>query len=314
MKHKYGYTKDGKVFRHAFLHHEEIQIGIVKTTEEEAIQYFTKKYDVLSEKINIIEKKISEATNKGSYLLQLIHIKESIQKYKGLGDFIRVYEKIELLEKYLKEIISINKEKNKEAKEALIQELSTLIDHQNDIKHIQKNLKDIRERWIKKGDTFPYINAEYDRRFLSLLKAYYTQKKEYNATLSRTFYENKKKYKEIIEQIKHIQKKGKNKETIEQVKTFQRNWKTIGKVSIKDKQHLQKELQKVTDFFFIKDTQKQKNSTPNKTPSIHINKNIISNDLNRFDTKDNTDRIATKKTYFVNKKTISFPKIKEKLE
>ena len=314
MKHEHGYIKDGKVFRHKFLQYEEIQIGIVKTTEEEAIQYFTKKYDILYEKINTLEKKIEETVNKGSYFMKLIHIKESITKYKGLGNFTVLYQKLESIEKYLRELIYVNKEKNKEGKEALIQELSILIDQESDIKHIQEHLKNIRERWIKKGDTFAEMNTEYDKRFLSLIRIYYAKKKEYYTKLGKTFYENKKKHKKIIEQIRNIQKNGKNKETIEQVKILQKEWKTIGKVPIKDKQYLQKELQKVTEFFFVKEKPPLQKNIINKPHSINTNKKVFSSNPNRFDTEDNADRFEKKEVYFISKKTISFPKLKEPLD
>ena len=41
---EYGYCKDGKVYLKSYSEYEERQIGVVRNTEEEALQYFVNRF------------------------------------------------------------------------------------------------------------------------------------------------------------------------------------------------------------------------------------------------------------------------------
>ena len=141
-EHPYGYVQDGKVYRKAYGEHPALEIGEVKDTPEAAFAYYEQRYQQLQEKINQLEQDIHEKTNKGSYLMKLLHLKETLPQYEGLGDFIALYERLEQLEEYIREIINQNRERNLEIKTALLEEAKELegIDNWKDSFRISRKI------------------------------------------------------------------------------------------------------------------------------------------------------------------------------
>ena len=94
----FGYTKDGNVYRKGFNGLEDLEIGEVRESEDQSIEYFIEKYNSLVKKIDELEKSVNEATNKGSFLMKLLHMKEKMPEYKGIGDFEALIKRLEKLE------------------------------------------------------------------------------------------------------------------------------------------------------------------------------------------------------------------------
>ena len=67
----YGYCKDGKVFLKGYLDYADRQIGVVRNTEEEALQYFVNRFSIAGNKVELLFSQVEEAQNKGSYLTKL---------------------------------------------------------------------------------------------------------------------------------------------------------------------------------------------------------------------------------------------------
>ena len=78
MKHSFGYIKDGKVFLKGFLGRPDRVIGEVKGNEASTILYFETRFTQLEEKVASLKAAIEENQNKGSFLMKLIHLKESL--------------------------------------------------------------------------------------------------------------------------------------------------------------------------------------------------------------------------------------------
>ena len=68
LNDEYGYVKDSKVFLKGYLDFPDRQIGEVKRTEQEAIDYFKNRFNIVLNKVEQLEQEIDEALNKGSYL------------------------------------------------------------------------------------------------------------------------------------------------------------------------------------------------------------------------------------------------------
>ena len=75
---EYGYIKDGKVYRKSFLDFPEREIGTVKESEEATIQYFTQKFEAIVSEVEDVKSKVEEHANKGSFLIKVINLKESL--------------------------------------------------------------------------------------------------------------------------------------------------------------------------------------------------------------------------------------------
>src|SRR6478609_4365691 len=124
---QYGYVKEGKVFLKSFRKFPDRVIGEVKDTEENAIQYFTNRFSVISGKVENLVSNIETAQNKGSFLMSLLHLKTTVPQYDALGDFESLLKKLEKAEESLSSLILHNRAKNKEIKEALIEEAKAAV-------------------------------------------------------------------------------------------------------------------------------------------------------------------------------------------
>jgi predicted ribosome quality control (RQC) complex YloA/Tae2 family protein len=116
MEHPYGYITDNKVYLKGFLNQPDRVIGEVKEDEASTIKYFEDRFSSLLEKIEALKKDIEENQNKGSFLMKLIHLKDSLLEYDALGDFVPLIEELEKIQVSLEEIIKKNRERNLEIK------------------------------------------------------------------------------------------------------------------------------------------------------------------------------------------------------
>ena len=111
MDHPYGYIKDGKVFLKGFLGKPDREIGEVKEDEASTISYFEARFEQVKEKVEKLKADIHENQNKGSFLMKLIHLRDSLYATDALGDFIPLIEELNQQETYLNEIIQANRTK-----------------------------------------------------------------------------------------------------------------------------------------------------------------------------------------------------------
>ena len=109
MEHPYGYIKDNKVYLKGFLGQDDRVIGEVKEDEVSTLNYFEARFEQLKEKVEKLKSDIHENQNKGSFLMKLIHLKESLMKADALGDFIPLIEDLTKEEEFLNEIIQANR-------------------------------------------------------------------------------------------------------------------------------------------------------------------------------------------------------------
>lgn len=126
MNHSFGYIKDGKVFLKGFLGRPDRVIGEVKEDEASTLLYFEARFGQVQEKVAKLIEAIQENQNKGSFLMRLIHLRESLFASDALGDFVPLIDSLNEQEAYLSQIIQGNRSKNLEVKLALIEEAKAL--------------------------------------------------------------------------------------------------------------------------------------------------------------------------------------------
>ena len=69
---KFGFCRDGKVFINPYLSFPEREIGFVRNSEEEALAYFVKRFDLALSKVKGLSAEIEAAQNKGSFLTKVL--------------------------------------------------------------------------------------------------------------------------------------------------------------------------------------------------------------------------------------------------
>ncbi len=251
MEHPYGYIKDNKVFLKGFLGQEDREIGEVKEDEASTIAYFENRFSMLVDKVEKLKSDISENQNKGSFLMKLVHLKESLLQADALGDFVPLIEDLEGQEKYLNEIIAGNRAKNLELKKALIQEAESKM-HDTDWKETTEFYKDLKLRWIKTGPVDKEFQEEIEETFENAVQTFFESRRHYYEGLSLQADENIKVYEALVVQARDAFAMTDVKQAFEISRRIQKEWKASGKVPAERRQPLWDEFSKLNNRIFSK--------------------------------------------------------------
>lgn len=224
---QYGYVQNNEIWLKPFMNYPARKVGEVKDVEEESLQYFAYRFEMFREKVNALLKKIEESENKGSFLMKVMHLKEQVEKYDALGDFEAIYNQLSQAENEIKASISRNRDKNLNAKVALITEAEVLQDS-FDWKSTTEKLKELRQNWIKTGPVDKAIADEIEDRFRNAVETFFKRKKD--------FYEDKQslvnrtidKYRDLIAKAEAIQNSEDWDAATAKLKEYQQAWKQVG--------------------------------------------------------------------------------------
>lgn len=244
-EHPYGYVQDGKVYRKAFEEHPALEIGEVKDTPEAAFAYYEQRFQQLQEKINQLEQDINEKSNKGSYLMKLLHLKETLPQYEGLGDFVALRERLEQLETYIREIINQNRERNLEIKTALLEEAKEL-EGISDWRDGTELAKDLKMRWLRTGSLDPEYQDEYEERFNEQLQEFFDRRSAYYADRKLMLDERQKQYEMLISEAQRAVQQPNSRQAYRDIRNIQERWKEIGKIPAEIYKPLLYEVQRIT--------------------------------------------------------------------
>jgi hypothetical protein len=251
LENEYAYIKESKVFLKGYLDLPERQIGEVKRTEEEAFQYFINRYDIAVKKVELLEKEIDEAANKGSYLTKLLQLRKRLESFDGIGNFIPLLTKLDIKEGYLNGLIELNQKNNLKVKEELLSEIKVIVDS-DDWGPVSDELQDIRTRWIRTGPVAPKLNAEKEEDFKQLLDSFYQRRKAFFDEQNKIIDERKAKYEALIELSYDLHRRKDWEEAFTDMKKYQREWKDVGELPSKMMKFLYRNFQKSNSGFYEK--------------------------------------------------------------
>lgn len=251
MEHPYGYIRENKVFLKGFMEQADRQIGEVKEDEASTLKYFEARYDLLRDKVEKLKTDIQENENKGSFLMKLIHLRDSLMKADALGDFIPLIEELNEEESLLNEIILGNRAKNLETKTILNAEAEQLKDSM-DWKETTEAFKVLKLRWIKTGPVDKEKQEEIERQFEAIVQHFFENRKHFFEGLALQADENIKTYESLVEQARDAHDFPDVKMAFEISKKIQRQWKVSGKVPAERRQPLWDEFSKLNNRIFSK--------------------------------------------------------------
>ncbi|PSL04893.1 DUF349 domain-containing protein [Cecembia rubra] len=249
MEHPYGYIKDNKVYLRGFLNQPDRVIGEVKEDEASTIKYFEDRFESLKEKIEALKKDIEENQNKGSFLMKLIHLKDSLLEYDALGDFVPLIEDLEKQQVFLEDIIQKNRARNLEIKKGLILEAEAF-KNSTDWKNTAEELKNIKMRWIKTGPVEKEFEDEIESQFNSAVDTFFDNRKHYFEGLALQAEVNIKVYEDLVIQAREAFDNPDAKKAFEISKRIQKEWKAAGKVPAERRQPLWDEFSKLNNRIF----------------------------------------------------------------
>jgi len=199
---EYGYVKDGKVFLTGYLGYPDRQIGEVKRTEQEALDYFKNRFTIADNKVSQLEQEVAEAQNKGSYLTKLVQLRKKLLSFDAIGNFVPLLNRLDDLEDVLVNLIHNNQLKNLEIKRALLGEAESAADS-TDWKDTADKLQEIKAKWIKTGP----VDKEYadiETRFQEVLDAFFQRRREFFNEQNKVIQERIDKYDNLILQAERM--------------------------------------------------------------------------------------------------------------
>ncbi|MDN4164843.1 DUF349 domain-containing protein [Cytophagales bacterium LB-30] len=245
----FGFVKDGKVFLKSFMHFPERQIGEVRDNEEASLQYFIERFQMAEDKVAELEHLIASQTNKGSFLMKLLHLKEYLAQFDAIGDFTPLFERLETQERMLNEMIEVNRVRNQEIKKALLLEMEQAVQIP-DWRESTEKVLDIKNRWIKTGSVGKGLQEEMEGRFTELMQGFFDRKKAFFEDLQRLNEQKAVYYQEIIEKATVLSREHDKLAAFAQLKELQKQWKEGPEIPGKMKKELFAKFKRPSDYVY----------------------------------------------------------------
>ena len=232
LNDEYGYVKDSKVFLKGYLEYTDRQIGEVKRTEQEAIDYFKNRFLIVQNKVDQLEQEIDEALNKGSYLTKLIQLKRKLVGFDALGDFIPLLQRLHDKEEYLKSLIEVNQIKNLEIKRALIDEVNAAT-ALPDYAEATDLIQEIKAKWIRTGPVEKEFQEETESTFQNLLDSFFQRRRDYFDEQNKINQEKIDEYEKLIKITKTLSYSRDLDDAYNKAREGRVAWKNIGELTPK---------------------------------------------------------------------------------
>ncbi len=243
----FGFIEGDSIYLKSWGKYPDKKIGEIKEGDEESsLKYFEEKFQELTAKVNELEKDINESENKGSFLMKLKHLKDSLKDHDGLGDYLPLEEKLSRLESELNELIEKNRVRNTSLKKAMIEEAKEIVQIFNWQESTEK-VHEVKSRWIKTGNAEDQLNEELDLAFWEIISHFFERKKSFYEDKKRLMLKRKESYENIVEEARKI-KELKGKERFDKINELKEQWSETG--NIPKEEYL--DLKRKFDYFIRK--------------------------------------------------------------
>ncbi|GGH53638.1 DUF349 domain-containing protein [Dyadobacter endophyticus] len=229
LNDEYGYVKDSKVFLKGYLDFPDRQIGEVKRTEQEAIDYFKNRFNIVLNKVEQLEREIDEALNKGSYLTKLIQLQRKLKGFDALGDFVPLLRRLEEKEEYLKGLIEVNQLKNLEIKRALIEDVKVAA-AVTDYATATDQIQEIKAKWIRTGPVDKEYQEEIETTFQQILDDFFQRRRDYFDEQNKLNQARIEEYERLIKITKTLSYSRDLDDAYSKARDVRNAWNNVGEV------------------------------------------------------------------------------------
>ncbi len=225
----FGFIEGNDIYLKGWGSHPDRKIGEIKDDDEQAsLAYFHEKFNELSQKVEALERDISEAENKGSFLMKLKHLKGSLKNHDGLGDYLPIDEKLSQIEEDLEGLIQQNRLRNTELKQAMIEEakeIEKIINWQESTEKIHE----IKTRWIKTGNATEALNESLDEEFWDIVSRFFERKKSFYEDKKRLMQKRKESYESLVDEARKVNDLY-GKQRFELINQLKERWNETGNI------------------------------------------------------------------------------------
>ena len=251
VKNDYGFCQDGKVYINAYLTFPQREIGFVRNTEQEALDYFVNRFELAKTKVIQLASEINDVQNKGSYLTKVVQMKAYLAEFDGLGDFEPLFKQLDSLEVFLRDLIQNNQIKNLEIKRALIEDAKTIAE-QEDVLQATEELMELKAKWVKTGPVDKQYQDSLSDRFQEVMDHFFLRRRVYFEEKNRQIDEKIALLQGYIDSVHQLRKAEDLDDSIIKVKELQKEWKNVIGLPPKKQSMLWKNFKKANDMFFEK--------------------------------------------------------------
>lgn len=269
LNDEYGYVKDSKVFLKGYLDFPDRQIGEVKRTEQEAIDYFKNRFNIVLNKVEQLEREIDEALNKGSYLTKLIQLQRKLKSFDALGDFVPLLRRLEEKEEYLKSLIEVNQLKNLEIKRALIEDVKVAA-AVTDYATATDQIQEIKAKWIRTGPVDKEYQDEIETTFQQILDDFFQRRRDYFDEQNKLNQHRIEEYEKLIKITKTLSYAKDLDEAYAKARDVRNAWNNIGEVPPKRFFKVNKAYRHFLKLFYDK-----YNAAKGIEPKVRIDPRIV---------------------------------------
>lgn len=262
----YGHAKDGKVYLNGYFNLPTREIGVVKESEEASIQYFTKRFDLATQKVAELVREIHTTPNKGSFLMKLIHLRDYLAKFDGLGDFPSLFATLDTLETSINAYVEKNRVKNLEIKQALLKEAEEYRGNGNWIV-VTKKYKELKLKWIKTGSAFKEEEEVLNEKFDAIVETFFQKRNKVIEEKRRITQERLERYGFLLDKLKDINRRSPDN-GFQIIKRIQGDWKLAGKIPKKEFVELTTAYKEELNLFFGKRRQQSSKNPADRKREI----------------------------------------------
>lgn len=251
IKNEYGFCQDGKVYINAYLSFPQREIGFVRNTEQEALEYFVNRFELAKTKVIQLASEVNDVQNKGSYLTKVVQMKAYLAAFDGLGDFEPLFKQLDSLEVFLRDLIQNNQIKNLEIKRALIED-AKVIASQDDVLQSTDDLMELKAKWVKTGPVDKIYQDSLAESFQEVMEQFFMKRRTYFEDKNRQIDEKIALLQGYIDSVHQLRKAEDLDDSIIKVKELQKEWKLVIGLPPKKQSMLWKNFKKANDMFFEK--------------------------------------------------------------
>lgn len=247
---RYGYVEDGGVWLRPTLGQPARRIGQVKDTDDDALRYFTQRYEAFRAKVDELLNRLETADNQGSYLMKILHLQEQSKQHDGLGDYETLHRRLREAEDQLKVSVARNREKNLATKISLIQQAEEL---SNSIEWISasEEVKELRQAWLKTGPVDKELTEELESRFHGAVQLFFDRRKAFQTDRKALARRTVDRYRELVNQAETLKNSDQFEATSRQLKQLQTAWRDVnGNLPKKQAAELWTKFRAANNHFF----------------------------------------------------------------
>lgn len=249
LQDEYGFVKDDKVYLKGYLEYPEREIGEVRRTEEEAVQYFKNRFNIAVAKVEQLFQQVEEAQNKGSYLTKLLQLRKTLTEFDGWGNFVPLLERLDVLEVDLRGLITVNQAKNLEIKRALLEETKVVAENTDWVQGTEQ-MQELKLKWLKTGPVDKEYQEETEGAFQLLADYFFQRRRDYFTELNRQIDERIALYESMIRRSRELVYAPDLDVAFQEIRGIQNKWKDVGNVPPKRMKQLWRDFRYVTQGFF----------------------------------------------------------------